>query len=160
MVEIKRGLKAGLAAVLLAALIFYGAFFTLFLLPYGLASATFKGIFDMVFYLFFTILAWLPVGILSGIVFAALYNKLPTRTSISKGVIFSIIPFLLMMAYGIFFAKNLVPITMPGLANYTELVNQYALLFLFLSLSILACGILLGFFWDKFGPKNAGSRKK
>ena len=140
MADILRGLKAGLAAGFV--LYLFSSLADLISgveLPHG-----WKGIHAAFLYLIpvnnivSVIIAFL-FGII-GVIFAILYNKLPTNKALSKGTIF-FIPFSLL----IYFIIGWVPAFLAFLGPV---------------LFPIILGLLLGFFYDKLGPKKAGSKKK
>lgn len=81
-------------------------------------------------------------GIIFGAIYAAVYGSLPGGTSVKKGIVFSIILWLLTSVgyYG-----------MLALAG-TAAIAVFAVLGL---ISSLIWGALVGVFWDKFGGKSA-----
>jgi MFS family permease len=136
MTDYGRGIKAGLLAGIIYALVYAVVFYVLgptttylsasdwALLGVGLVtSAAIIGV----------------VGsIIIGVVFATYYGRLPTKSSIVKGIIMGLIFWLV---FGL-----VVSLLTGGFFLVQTIVQAVFQVFLF--------GILLGFFWDMFGGKK------
>ena len=88
------------------------------------------------------------LGLFFGGLFATLYEKLPTVNSLSKGLIFSLPGGIVYTFVAVLLSWEKPPLS--------YIMNVFA----FAEVIFAIYGLLLGFFYDRFGPKKAGSKKK
>ena len=134
MVDINRGLKAGLAGGILIGILM--ALFFFFNLPTDINP------YGKIFYLLSLLLTaafYGIIGLLAGMVFAVLYEKIPVKGSLLKGAVFSV-PFVLVLI-----------LVFPPIFTFYSIIT---------TMLVIVWGSMLGFFYDKFGPKKARSKKK
>ncbi|MGQ4833681.1 MAG: hypothetical protein ACP6IS_07285 [Candidatus Asgardarchaeia archaeon] len=146
MAELMRGIKAGAIAGFIEGIIvaiIYAAFFNIIfgpMLQNPPANMPISAYEQLIYYSVVTAAPFggLISGIIIGAIFSFVYSYLPTENSIIKsmvlGVIFWLISLISNMSLGVI------------------IVAQVAVNFV---TSVLVFGYLLGFFWDKFTPKEA-----
>ena len=148
MADIKRGLKAGAAVWLIIA-----PFFCVLLL---LSSGGFSSVVSLMYLL----LPSLPFLMISGIIFAIFYDKMPTKSSLVKGTVLFLIPVILFNLnlflikssyYYLILSYHVVTALAVPLHIIISLINT-----IHVPIDLLPIlGLSLGFFWDKFETKES-----
>jgi len=167
--DFERGVKASVAVAavyLIISAILSAIYHNLLSIPYfiyaaGLHPFSLTALTDPSFVIFSLILPYLVRGIVFGAVFAALYNFLPSTTSVKKGVVLSSFLWILGVA-GLIYETPGWPtdgFQTSVVAGVTVSLSSVGLALAGI-ISALVFGALTGFLWDRFrGKKLAEARK-
>jgi hypothetical protein len=166
MADFGRGIKAGVAvaaiylviSVILAAIGLYASG-----LIYAAGLSISPGLMDSPFVIY-SILAYIIRGIVFGAVFAAMYNYLPTVTSIVKGLLLSLFFWILTVVQVIYTTLGWAWPADGFSGSGTYYSGNLSLSSVGLTLagiiSALAFGALTGFLWDRFRGKELAEERK
>lgn len=134
MIDISRGVKAGILA----------GFVYLFVIQIAVLVSSYYSFLPFALGLLF-----IPFfGLIPGIIFAGLYDKIPGSESKIKGIIFSV---LIWFFFSFFLTGSLFFGYRKSFLNNSSIVSL---------LAALLFGYFLGFFWDLFPSTTSDSEKK
>ena len=146
MKDFGRGVKAGACAGII-----YGIISPIFLLisgGYNYLYSTPSGNFLIMIWVFSTLLTLLYsiiygiiCGIIFGLIYAAVYDKIPGTSSTVKGIILSLLFWLIFSFFILWFVFS--PIGRSTIFSNTIITSL---------LVYLVFGFLVGMFWDRFKP--------